>query len=159
LQNLSRMEKTSVNQLVNRALNRWVEWDYYAERFGFASLPTSVLRRMMKYISEEEAAELARWLAQNVTKELVMFWFKEFSMTTLLKAVALLSSKYANQWDYEYVYDTEKHVHILVLTHGMGRKWSIYWEMLFRTAFEMLGVKTESELMENQLVVRIPAST
>jgi len=159
LQHFSSVEQVSVNQLINRALKRWVEWDYYSERFGYTSLPTAVLPKMMKYISEEEAAELGRWTAQNVTKEFVVFWFKEFSVKTLLNGVALLSSKYANRWDYEYVYDTEKHVHILVLTHGMGRKWSIYYENLLRTAFEMLSQKIEPEVMENQLVVRIPAST
>jgi hypothetical protein len=143
--------------MINTALRRWVEWDYYAERFGMISLPSAVLQRIMLYLTDEEAAELGRWTAKNVTKEFINFWFKEFSARTLLKGAALLSSKYANHYDYEYAYDELKHEHTLIMTHGTGRKWTLYFEQLVKTAFNMLGIEIETDPMENQLVIRIPA--
>jgi hypothetical protein len=90
-----------------------------------------------------------------VTKEFINFWFKEFSARTLLRGIALLSSTYANHYDYEYAYDELKHEHTLILTHGTGRKWTLYFEQLAKTAFNMLGIKIETDAMENQLVLRI----
>lgn len=110
----------------------------------------------MVYLTDEEAAELGRWTAKNVVREFVNFWFKEFSVRTLLRGIALLSSKYANHYDYEYVYDEEKHEHTLILTHGTGRKWTLYFEQLAKAAFKMLGIEIETDAMENQLVLRIP---
>lgn len=157
LDRISDVEKVSMNHVINGALRRWVEWDYYAERFGVISLPSVVLRRIMVYLTDEEAAELGRWTAKNVAREFVNFWFKEFSERTLLRGIALLSSKYANHYDYEYAYDEEKHEHTLILRHGTGRKWTLYFEQLIKTAFNMLGIEIETDAMENQLVLRLPA--
>jgi hypothetical protein len=150
------VEKVSVNHLVNTALRRWVEWDYYAERFGMTTMPSAVAERIMTYLSDEEAAELGRWAAKNVVREFINFWFKEFSLRTALMGAALLSSKYANSYDYEYSYDEDRQEHTLILTHRNGRKWTIYYEQLFKNTFRMLGIEIETEQMENQLVFRVP---
>jgi hypothetical protein len=156
LNELSKTEEVSVNHVVNEALRKWVECDYYAQRFGHVSMPTALLHRILEYLTEGEVAELGRWEADNLSKEFVMLRFKEFSERSL-RAVALVASKYMNLFKYDYAYDSDKHAHIMILTHGMGRKWTIYLEHLLRNTYLLLDMETELEVMENQLIVRIPA--
>jgi len=73
---LAEKERVSVNFLVNRALRKFIEWDVYAEKFGFLSLPASMITKMMSYLSDEEAKEMGRWAGQNLVKDFLTFWFK-----------------------------------------------------------------------------------
>ncbi len=155
LSQLSDSEQVSVNHIVNEALRKWTEWDYYAQTFGNVSLPTALIKKMLEYITEEEAAEMGRWTAENLSREFVMLCCKEFSAEAL-RAIALIISKYNNLFKYDYTYDSERHMHTTILTHGMGRKWSIWLEHALRNTYLLLDMETELEVLENQLVVRIP---
>ena len=46
-------EGVSVSFLANKALRRLVEWDMYADRFGFIAMPREALSRMIELLSEE----------------------------------------------------------------------------------------------------------
>ena len=69
LSTLVEKERVSVNFLVNRALRKFIEWDVYAEKFGFLSLPASMITKMMSYLTDEEAREMGRWAGQNLVKD------------------------------------------------------------------------------------------
>jgi hypothetical protein len=144
----------SVNHIVNEALRKWTEWDYYAQTFGNVSLPTALIKKLMEYLSEDEAAELGRWTAENLSKEFVMLYCKKFSAEAL-RAIGLAVSKYSNLFKYDYTYDSERLVHTTILTHGMGRKWSIWLEHVLRNTYLLLDMETEMEVLENQVIVRI----
>src|SRR2546426_40695 len=54
-------EGVSVSFLANKALRRLVEWDMYADRFGFIAMPREALSRMIELLSEDEVRDLGRW--------------------------------------------------------------------------------------------------
>jgi hypothetical protein len=158
LQQIASTENVSINSLINQALRKFVDWDYYADKFGFSVIPTPrwiVLARLLNVGSDQEAARLGCWAARNVMREFTVFWFKEFSVRTALKTLEMLGSRYARR--YEYVLrETPRKEHVVILNHGMGRKWSIYYANLVRTTFgELLGKKVEIEQMRNQVVAHI----
>jgi hypothetical protein len=45
--------------------------------------------------------------------------------------------------------------HELVMQHDMGENWSIYFKTFFENVFHDLGVKTEFDLTDNTLVIKI----
>ncbi len=157
LQQIASTEKVSVNSLINQALLKFVEWDHYADKFGFAVALTPrwmIFARLLSFTSDQEAARLGRWAGRNVAKEFTIFWFKEFPVRTALKSLELLGSRYARR--YEYVHNTAGKEHVVILNHGMGRQWSFYYEYLVRTVFgELLGKKVRIERMKNQVMARI----
>lgn len=141
----------SVNSLVNDNLRRLVTWDIYAEKFGFAILPTSLVRRMMDGIPNETIEQLGRWAGINFIKEFTQFWFKDVSLRTVLTALDMLGSKYVRAFQYEHVLEEQKHM--LVLNHGYGHKWSKFYESLLDSAFKtLLGIKVKIEATDNQVV-------
>ena len=156
LSTLAEKERVSVNFLVNRALRKFIEWDVYADKFGFVSMPSSLVTKMMSYLSDEEAKEMGRWAGQNLVKDFLTFWFKEVSVTTLVKGYPALESKYGKSFEYE------EHVEggrwTIILKHGRGIKWSHYYEELLRSVFEQLLKKeVKTERTEDQVVARFSA--
>ena len=156
LSTLAEKERVSVNFLVNRALRKFIEWDVYAEKFGFLSVPASLITKMMSYLSEDEAKEMGRWAGQNLMKDFLTFWFKEVSITTLVKGFPSLESKYGKSFEYEEHVDGGKWT--IILKHGRGIKWSIYYEEILRSVFDsLLKKEVRTEKTEDQVVARFSA--
>jgi hypothetical protein len=157
LHGLATDEGVSVNFLVNRALRKLVEWDTFADRFGVVSLPSAQVDRMMSYLSDEEARELGEWVGRNLVREFLTFWFKDVSARTLLKSYPRLSSEYGRLFEYVESSDGERWT--IVIKHGRGRKWSMYYEELLRGVLrEILSVDSVIEATDGQVVARFDLS-
>lgn len=153
LQDVAGEEGVSVNFLVTKALRKYVQWDVHADRFGMASLPGSLVDRIMGHLTEEQVRELGRWAGQNLVKEFITFWFKEVSLRALVKDYPRLTALYGGAFEYE-----EHHkggAWTIVLKHGLGPKWSVYYTELLRGVFrESLRKDVDVQTMENQVVAR-----
>src|SRR5207245_11385466 len=93
LRKFGEREGVSVNLLVNKAIRRLVEWDIYAEKFGLVALPTSLIERLMDYLTDQEATELGRWVGENLIPEFITFWFKEVSLQAMVVGFPRLQSR------------------------------------------------------------------
>src|SRR2546425_12628986 len=156
IQEFAEKEKVSVSQVVNKALRKFVEWDTYASRFGFVTIPTSVQAKLFTYLSDEEAREVGGWAGRNFARDFTLFRFKKISLETILKAISLLGSSYVGLFEVEH--KTEGSNHTLVIIHGRGMKESIFNEELLRVVFkELLALDVRTELMEDQVVAHVSA--
>ena len=155
LRDLAGRGETSVNTLVNRALRKFVEWDAYGDKFGFITMPSVILVRLMDYLTPEEARELGAWAGRNLLREYITFWFKEITPETFLHAFPTLLSKYGRAFAVEQ--HDEDHRTTIILNHGGGLKWSVFYEEAIRTGFhDLLKRDVRVEKTENQVVVRVP---
>jgi hypothetical protein len=153
LRRFSDKDGVSVNFLVNKALRKLVEWDIYAEKFGIVAVPSSLVRRMMDYLSDDQARELGSWVGKNLIREFVTFWFKEVSFQTIVKGYPKLAAQYGHSFEYE------EHVEggrwVIVIKHGMGHRWSLYYEELVKSLFrELLHKEAAVDKTEDQVVAR-----
>ncbi len=144
----------SLNSLVNRALRKYVVWDVNASRFGCVALAGASLTKILTYLSDEEVREYARWVAENSFRDFVTFFYGEVTLDTVLKGERV-DGEYGGHFEYqESVRDRTRTV---VLKHGRGMKWSIYYEEQLRYEVEnLLGGKVETERTENQVTFRFP---
>ena len=147
-------EGISLNSMVNRALRRYVVWDANASRLDCVALAGASLRKILTYLSDEEVREFARWVAENSLRDFVTFFYGEVTLDTVLKGERLLG-EYGGHFQYkESVRDRARTV---VLKHGRGMKWSIYYEEQLRYEVEnLLGGKVETERTESQVTLRFP---
>ncbi len=145
-------EGVTVSFLANKALRRLVEWDMYADRFGFIAMPKEALSRMIELLSEDEVRELGRWAGENVYRAFTTFVFKHLDLEAVLEVIPKLTSRYTKAFEYEEKRDGSRTV--IVMRHGRGRKYSLYYEELARGLFVDLGgrgVRTEAQ--ENAVVL------
>src|SRR5712691_2939631 len=151
-------EGVSVSFLANKALRRLVEWDMYADRFGFISMPREALSQMIELLSEDEVRSLGRWAGENVYRAFTTFVFKHLDMETVLEVIPKLTSRYTKAFEYEEKRDGSRTV--VVLRHGRGRKYSLYYEELARALFVDVGSQSiRTEPQENAVVLEFSIPT
>src|SRR5256885_1803153 len=126
-------EGVSVSFLANKALRRLVEWDMYADRFGFIAMPREALSRMIELLSEDEVRELGRWAGQDAYRAFTTFMFKHLDLDTVLQVMPKLASRYTRAFEYEEKRDGSRTV--IVLRHGSGHKYSLFYEEVARGLF------------------------
>src|SRR5207245_1563926 len=117
-------EGVSVSFLANKALRRLVEWDMYADRFGFIAMPREALSRMIELLSEDEVRDLGRWAGEDVYRAFTTFMFKHLDLETVLQVIPRLASRYTKAFEYEEKRDGSRTV--IVLRHGSGHKYSLF---------------------------------
>lgn len=153
LRRLAGDQGVSVNLLANKSLRKFAEWDGYGEKFGFVSLPSGLMGKLMDYLSEEQVKDLGVWVGKNLMREYVMFWFKEVSIEKVIEAFPRLFAKYGRAFDYEEHSDGPQHT--AILKHNRGMKWSLYYAEVFETVFrEILDRPLRVERSDNQIVAR-----
>ena len=151
LEDLSKEERVSVNVLVNDALRKYVEWDVRARKFGMLDLAHVAAKRLFDYLEDDEVEEYANWIAKNVFKELVVFWFKKSDLVSVLKAIRLLGAVGQYQYEEELGDDSST----FICKHNRGPKWSLYYYRLFKSVFEDLhGSNVTVEQTDDQVMVR-----
>src|SRR2546428_12677432 len=94
-------EGVSVSFLANKALRRLVEWDMYADRFGFIAMPREALSRIIELLSEDEVRDLGRWAGEDVYRAFTTFMFKHLDLETVLQVIPRLNSRYTKAFEYE----------------------------------------------------------
>src|SRR5438093_11735602 len=88
---------------------------------------------MMERLSNEEAADLGRWVGQNLIPEFITFWFKEVSLQAMVIGFPRLQSRYGRAFEYEEHVDGGKWT--IILKHSACSKWYVIYEALLKIAF------------------------
>jgi hypothetical protein len=154
LHKFSEEEGTSVSLTVNRALRRYVEWDAFAEKFGFINVPSSIHAKMFSYLTDEQARDLGEWAGQNFARDFIVFWFKKVNVETTLKALELLGSEYARLYQFDHASNGKNHT--IILKHGRGPKGSSFNEEFVKGLFKgLLSKDVKTERTEDQVVANV----
>jgi hypothetical protein len=124
LQREARERRVSVNSLVSSILERYNEWDMMAEKFGFVQISCETLQQLLNGLEDRELARIAREAGKNVSKDLIMFWFKEVNIDSVLRYLKLVS-QYQKVFTLEFTQLDGKLV--VVLHHRFAEKGSTWF--------------------------------
>src|SRR5947208_8695345 len=114
----------SVNLFVSLLLKKYVDWDKYADRFGYITLSREPLRLILNATDDNKVIESAQDYGSTVPKEFLMFWFKELNIDSVLTALSL-RCKYANVAEYELKIVGSNY--IIILHHDLGIRCSEFF--------------------------------
>lgn len=153
LTDLAEREGVSVNVLANRAIRKFVEWDVYAQRFGFMTTSHSMQEKLFSKLTDDEAREMGREMGKNAGPEFVIFFFKKFNFEMVLKAAELLGTAYGNAYTFEHSFDGK--LHTIILKHDMGPRMSAYLAESWKMIGERLGVQLDLSETEDQVAIKI----
>ncbi len=156
LRRAAEREGVSTNLLINRALGQLLRWDLPAEKFGFVSLPTKLLARMISTIPDEEVAALGAWAGQTLAKEFVQFWFGKASLETVVLGLRLLGSEPGPAFA---IRETVDRGETTLVINTPDPKWAIFHERLLAVIFEEVAhVPCRVSRTESQVTVAFRAS-
>src|SRR6266702_5384058 len=153
LEELANQENVSISFIINKALRRHVEWEIYAEKFGFMMTFTARMRRLYDSLSDEEARTLGRQSAENEYSEFINFWFKKIDFDTTLKALDLLGSEYSRNFKFDHSYDGN--VHTIIFKHDRGARTSAYYAEIEKVLFNRLNLKVDAVESDQQLTITV----
>jgi hypothetical protein len=135
----------TLSALISSILTRHVEWDRYAERFGFVTIANDSFARLVGSIEDDKIVKIAQELGANVPRELAMFWFKKSNLDKLLELISLFG-KYSGTQKCEIERDGGNFT--LVLRHNLGEKWSLFLKNFIDEAIKAVtGTLPQCELV------------
>ena len=148
-------KRVSLNTLATQVFTTHAEYDAFASTSGMVSIPKSLLITMMNRLEEEEVKKLSEHIARNEMKDLTLLLRGEHSLSSFLQTIE--SWLRASGFQYSYHITDHDRNHRLVIQHEMGRRWSLYFERLFRYVFAELSLasETEFEVTDNVIALNV----
>jgi hypothetical protein len=156
LRNESNQKRISLNTLASQIFQSHVEYDTYASKAGMISFPKSLLIKLMDGLGEQEVEELSRYIAKNEIKDMTLLLRKEFTLSSFLDTIEswLRVSGFPYRRDEDN--STDNSIQTFVIQHDMGKRWSMYFERLFRYVFEDLKLRKYSfDNTDNSIAFKI----
>jgi hypothetical protein len=158
LRNESNQKRISLNTLASQIFQSHVEYDTYASKAGMISFPKSLLIKLMDGLGEQEVEELSRYIAKNEIKDMTLLLRKVFTLSSFLDTIEswLRVSGFPYRRDEEDSSSTDNGTQTFVIQHDMGKRWSMYFEKLFRYVFEDLKLrKCSFDNTDNSIAFKI----
>jgi hypothetical protein len=150
----ARSLKVSANTVLVRALDRYVEWELPAERFGFLSIDRDSLQLLLRSIEPEKLAQIAEQAGRKNSRDVALFWYGRYDAETVAKGFQEIFS-YGRFADCRV--ENKAGGWTVTLRHSLGREWTTwlrhYLDAVLR---ETLGARTEFDVTDRTIVFRIP---
>jgi hypothetical protein len=146
LRDESDQKRISLNTLASQIFQSHVEYDTYASKAGMISFPKALLIRLIEALGEQEVEDLSKYIAKNEVKDMTLLLRKEYTLSSFLDTIEswLRVSGFPYRRDQDSSTDNNRTQIIFIIQHDMGKRWSVYFENLFRYVFEDLKVRKYS---------------
>jgi len=148
---LAREDRSSVSQVANKALRRYVEWDRAPTTSGFVSVPSMLLVKLMAELKEERALELGRWAGKQLFLPNVKAGNPTMSLERAEDNMRMLGD-YGRRFTFDHGVEGGKHV--FTIGQKLGRNWSEYYAGSLESILEnFLGKPMKVTVSDNMCVV------
>jgi hypothetical protein len=149
----AQQRRVTYNALVLRLFQKYLEWDRFAEKFGFVQIPSELFAASLKSMGADKAGEIGKEFSRLV-KESILFWFKKFTLETFLDFNSLIF-RYSLGPAADYDERIEGREHVISIHHHFGADYSSGAAVLIGTALtDLVGIKPHVELGEGSIVLR-----
>jgi hypothetical protein len=153
LEEIAKQENQSVSLVISKALLRYVDWEYPAERFGLLSVSTSVMRKLFELLTIDQARTFGKEAGAQFLSEFVNFRFKVLDFNSLLKALEFLGDRYAREFHFDQSFDGK--VHIIIIKHDRGSATSAYYAEALKALLDRLNLKAETVESDQQVTITV----
>jgi len=152
LKKTAETENITLNALTNKVFSQFVKWDKPATMTNFVPLPKPLLIKMMDYLTDQQIIQLAEYMVSEI-KDLLLVFRNENNVRAFMDGFESWAITSGFVFSHEAL---RNDTHRYVIQHGMGKKWSMYYDHVFRREFEELGIsKSEFDSTEKTLVFNL----
>jgi len=145
-------EQTSMNYIVNLALKDYLKWHVCAAQAGLIPLPKILLEKIINFIPENEIIQIAKYIAQKKSKEMILIFRKEHSVSALIDIV----KSWCKISNFVFIQEEKTDGIEFLVQHEMGKKWSCYFMNVLKFIFEELGMRDVNfETCENSIIFNL----
>ncbi|MHB8568160.1 MAG: hypothetical protein ACYC7D_11025 [Nitrososphaerales archaeon] len=125
---------TSVNNLTNQILRKWVNFDRYVQDFGYVMFSVHDFLRGLNTFDDSEIRNLATESGRRFPKDLILFTGQKTDIKTCIRFVESIFCDYM-KWATYHNSSTDAE-YVITLRHNYGSKWSIALESTLLAMFD-----------------------
>ena len=151
LRKISKEQKVSLNTYVNQIIDSHLSWDLYAPEVGWVIMLKSALKELIKNVDPETISSIARNVAETGGKEIALSMRGKYGID---EWISILKDRAKSSGFSIKEYDGEDRVR-LVMYHGLGENWSVFFENYYYAIFYDLGSDVKTEHTENSVLLEI----
>ena len=134
----AKIDKITLNAFVNQIFSDFIEWYSPAKKAGMVPLPKILLMKIMDKLSKEQVIQISEYMVKNEIKDIILLLKKENTVGAFLGAV----ESWAKTSGFPFIHEElGGSTHKYVISHEMGKNWSLYFAILFTRMFEELGIE------------------
>lgn len=122
--------KISQNVLVRQILEKYVNWDRFAENIGMIPVPKDILKTLGEEMEGDTINKIIDVMIPLV-KDWVMFMKGNYDLKRAIEAF----EDYMRASGMTSDHRIEGEVHHFIVQHNLGIKWSLFTEMLLKQIF------------------------
>jgi hypothetical protein len=131
------------NALVNRMMRKFAEFDIFAEKLDFVTLPRETLRSILESADSKTLERIGHQIGERVPSEISFFFFKELGFPVFLKHLENMASYY--KLGAVECARNNRHV-VVAFHHDLGINWSLFLSgYLCQAAKNITGVEPTCE--------------
>ncbi len=123
-------KKISQNVLVKQILEKYVNWDRFADNIGMVPVPKDVLKTLGEEMEGDSINKIIDVMIPLV-KDWVMFMKGNYDLKRAIEAF----EDYMRASGMTSDHRIEGEVHHFIVQHNLGIKWSLFTEMLLKQIF------------------------
>lgn len=145
---------TSVNNLTNQILRKWVNFDRYVQDFGYVMFSVHDFLRGLNTFEDDEIRMLGIETGKRFPKDLILFMGQKTDIKNCIKFVESIFCDYM-KWATYHNSSTETEF-VITLRHNYGAKWSISLESTLLSMFEAnTGAKPRFTVTDSTVLMTI----
>ena len=151
----ARTRGISTSALLNQTLDRSVRQVWPSEKFGVVVIGHYAIRGLMDETSAEGVRKVATSSAKRLKIRAPLFGTEQ-KLESVLELMDKVMGPYFG-W-YKFVHTVKGRDHSILLTHEMGRGWSVWLEAYYVSLFmDMLEIPVKSGSTDSMVVLEFKA--
>ena len=142
--------KISQNVLVRQILEKYINWDRFAENVGMIPIPKDILKTLGGEMDGDSINKIIDVIIPLV-KDWVMFMKGNYDLKRAIEAFEDYMKASGMTSDHRI----EGEIHHFIVQHNLGMKWSLFTEMLLKQIFHqfMPNLAVQSRTTPNTVIV------
>jgi hypothetical protein len=146
----------SVNSLIQNSIQRFVEWDRYADAVQMTSFFPNMLDAVLEHTSSEAIEEMAKEIvATSCFKDVSLLIFKRYDPSVFFRMLGLLD-RFGNNYRMQFGDGDGSGDYSVSLYHNYGKKWSLFVGVILHGELLRLKVQHTHEISDNTVVLQFP---
>jgi predicted DNA-binding ribbon-helix-helix protein len=157
----AKRKDVSVNTLVSQIAKQHTNWHSMAAQAGFISVRKPLIIRLLESQNDEQIKSLAKHVALSSNKDFILMLRRKYNIHSALDFIEtwIRASGYSYTHNIENL-DYPNKLHVFIIQHDMGMKWSLYLAELYRNLFEELGIgNAQFDITASTLAFDVVVST
>ncbi len=145
---------TSVNNLTNQILRKWVNFDRYLQDFGYIMFSVHDFIRGLSHLNEDSVRALALETGKRFPKDLILFTGQKNDLKGCIRFVENIFCDYM-KWATYHNSSTDSE-YVVTLRHNYGSKWSVALQSVLEAMFVAnVGITPRFTVTESTVLMTI----